>query len=174
MADGPRSQVAGAQASAGLIWEAGYQAGELRGEVYPDVPPAMRRWRAARHRDRHLLVGQRAGAAPAVRVHRARRSDAAHCRRSSTRRVGAKASRGQLRADRRGARPRRRRDPVRLRRHARTRGRARPPASGRVLSLRPGNPPQPDAGEFEAVRSLRRDPAGRSARSARSMRALAT
>ena len=31
----------------GLIWEAGYRAGELRGQVYPDVPPAIRRWRAA-------------------------------------------------------------------------------------------------------------------------------
>ena len=31
----------------GLIWERGYQAGELRGEVYPDVAPAIRRWRDA-------------------------------------------------------------------------------------------------------------------------------
>lgn len=31
----------------GLIWEQGYQSGLLRGDVYPDVPPAMRRWRAA-------------------------------------------------------------------------------------------------------------------------------
>jgi enolase-phosphatase E1 len=31
----------------GLIWEQGYQAGELRGVVYPDVPPAIRRWTAA-------------------------------------------------------------------------------------------------------------------------------
>jgi enolase-phosphatase E1 len=29
----------------GLIWEEGYQAGELRGQVYPDVPGAIRRWR---------------------------------------------------------------------------------------------------------------------------------
>ncbi|MEO8482412.1 MAG: acireductone synthase [Acidobacteriota bacterium] len=29
----------------GLIWEEGYQAGLLHGEVYPDVPPAIRRWR---------------------------------------------------------------------------------------------------------------------------------
>jgi len=28
----------------GWIWEEGYQSGELRGEVYPDVVPAMRRW----------------------------------------------------------------------------------------------------------------------------------
>jgi len=29
----------------GKIWEQGYRAGELRGEVYPDVPPALQRWR---------------------------------------------------------------------------------------------------------------------------------
>jgi enolase-phosphatase E1 len=31
----------------GLIWERGYQAGELRGQVFPDVPPAIHGWRAA-------------------------------------------------------------------------------------------------------------------------------
>ncbi len=33
----------------GRIWEAGYRAGELKGkgEVYPDVPPALARWRKA-------------------------------------------------------------------------------------------------------------------------------
>jgi enolase-phosphatase E1 len=30
----------------GLIWERGYQAGRLRGEVYDDVPRALARWRA--------------------------------------------------------------------------------------------------------------------------------
>jgi enolase-phosphatase E1 len=29
----------------GLIWEQGYQAGTLSGDVFPDVAPAMRRWR---------------------------------------------------------------------------------------------------------------------------------
>jgi enolase-phosphatase E1 len=28
----------------GKIWEEGYRAGNLRGEVYPDVPPALERW----------------------------------------------------------------------------------------------------------------------------------
>jgi enolase-phosphatase E1 len=28
----------------GRIWEEGFQAGELRGMVYPDVPPAFERW----------------------------------------------------------------------------------------------------------------------------------
>lgn len=31
----------------GLIWERGYRAGELHGEVFPDVAPAIRRWRDA-------------------------------------------------------------------------------------------------------------------------------
>jgi enolase-phosphatase E1 len=29
----------------GKIWEEGYRSGELRGEVYPDVPVALERWR---------------------------------------------------------------------------------------------------------------------------------
>ena len=31
----------------GLIWEGGYADGSLRGDVYPDVPPALTRWRDA-------------------------------------------------------------------------------------------------------------------------------
>jgi enolase-phosphatase E1 len=29
----------------GKIWEEGYRSGKLRSEVYPDVPPALERWR---------------------------------------------------------------------------------------------------------------------------------
>ena len=29
----------------GKIWEEGYGSGELKGEVYPDVPPALELWR---------------------------------------------------------------------------------------------------------------------------------
>jgi enolase-phosphatase E1 len=29
----------------GLIWQGGYADGSLRGDVYPDVPPALARWR---------------------------------------------------------------------------------------------------------------------------------
>jgi enolase-phosphatase E1 len=32
----------------GQIWENGFRSGELQSEVYRDVPPALRRWRAAR------------------------------------------------------------------------------------------------------------------------------
>lgn len=31
----------------GLIWEEGYRVGQLRGQVYEDVPAAIRRWRAS-------------------------------------------------------------------------------------------------------------------------------
>jgi enolase-phosphatase E1 len=31
----------------GLIWERGYRTGTLRGEVFPDVPGALRRWHVA-------------------------------------------------------------------------------------------------------------------------------
>jgi enolase-phosphatase E1 len=39
----------GLKALQGRIWEAGYQTGELKGkgEVYPDVRPALERWRSA-------------------------------------------------------------------------------------------------------------------------------
>ena len=36
----------GLKALQGLIWQDGYKSGELRGQVYPDVPPAFKRWRA--------------------------------------------------------------------------------------------------------------------------------
>jgi enolase-phosphatase E1 len=35
----------------GKIWEQGYREGELKAEVFPDVPPALQRWREA-----HLRV----------------------------------------------------------------------------------------------------------------------
>ncbi|MFL5518504.1 MAG: acireductone synthase [Gemmatimonadales bacterium] len=36
----------GLKALQGKIWEEGYGSGELKGEVYPDVAPAMERWRS--------------------------------------------------------------------------------------------------------------------------------
>jgi enolase-phosphatase E1 len=36
----------GLKALQGHIWQEGFAAGRLRGEVYPDVPPALERWRA--------------------------------------------------------------------------------------------------------------------------------
>ena len=31
----------------GLIWQSGFESGELRAHVYPDVPPALEAWKAA-------------------------------------------------------------------------------------------------------------------------------
>jgi enolase-phosphatase E1 len=36
----------GLKALQGLIWQDGYKSGELRGQVYADVAPALERWRA--------------------------------------------------------------------------------------------------------------------------------
>ena len=36
----------GLKALQGLIWQNGYNSGELRGQVFPDVAPAFKRWRA--------------------------------------------------------------------------------------------------------------------------------
>jgi enolase-phosphatase E1 len=36
----------GLKALQGLIWQEGYRRGDLRGQVYPDVPGALERWRA--------------------------------------------------------------------------------------------------------------------------------
>jgi len=37
----------GLKALQGLVWERGYREGLLKGEVFPDVPPALERWRKA-------------------------------------------------------------------------------------------------------------------------------
>ena len=37
----------GLKALQGLVWHDAYTSGTLRGEVFPDVPPAMKRWHAA-------------------------------------------------------------------------------------------------------------------------------
>ena len=36
----------------GRIWEEGFRRGDLQGDVYADVPPALERWRAPGARDR--------------------------------------------------------------------------------------------------------------------------
>jgi enolase-phosphatase E1 len=41
----------------GLIWEEGYAGGQIRGHVYPDVPPALAAWRAAGRRMRIFSSG---------------------------------------------------------------------------------------------------------------------
>src|SRR6266511_3246060 len=55
----------------GRIWREGYEAGELLGEVFDDVPPA-------KQIDLHLLFGQRAGAKATFRPHDGGRPDRLH------------------------------------------------------------------------------------------------
>ncbi|MFQ5890963.1 MAG: acireductone synthase [Gemmatimonadota bacterium] len=47
----------GLKALQGLIWKRGYERGELRGEVFPDVPEALRAWRRAGVRLRAFSSG---------------------------------------------------------------------------------------------------------------------
>jgi enolase-phosphatase E1 len=55
----------------GLIWEQGYQAGEIHGEVFDDVPRAFERWRGS-----NRFVAIYSSAATLVWLDAARRSDA--------------------------------------------------------------------------------------------------
>lgn len=41
------AKATGLKALQGLIWEGGYRDGSLRSPLFPDVPPALRRWHAA-------------------------------------------------------------------------------------------------------------------------------
>src|SRR3954465_14690840 len=41
----------------GLIWDEGYAQGEIRGHVYPDVPPALKAWREQGRRLRVFSSG---------------------------------------------------------------------------------------------------------------------
>lgn len=135
----------------GHIWERGYQDGRLHGEIYPDVAPAIRRWRAA---GRQVAIYS-SGSALAQR-----RLFASVDTGDLTplfagffdTRVGAKVDAGSYRriASELGVEPGSMlfvSDVVRELDAAR--------AAGLVtaLSVRPGNPPQPDAG-CAAIRSF--------------------
>ena len=41
VADGPRSQIDGAQSLQGKIWKAGFESGELKGTLFADVPECV-------------------------------------------------------------------------------------------------------------------------------------
>ena len=90
MAHGPRSQVHRAQGAAGKDLGGGIPPGELVGEVFPDVPPALQRWHESGSAGGHLFLGQRAGAAASLPPLVGRRSDRPCCIGISTRTVGAK------------------------------------------------------------------------------------
>jgi enolase-phosphatase E1 len=48
----------------GMIWQAGYECGDLKGEIYPDVPPVLRRW----HQSGRLLFVYSSGSEAAQRL----------------------------------------------------------------------------------------------------------
>lgn len=136
----------------GQIWEEGYQAGELRGQVFPDVPPAIRRWRdrgvdVAIYSSGSVLAQRRlfestpegdltplfAGlfdTAIGAKVSASSYGQIATALRRPPREVLFVSDvTAELRAARHAGLP-------------------------VVLSLRPGNAPQPDAGEYEQIKSL--------------------
>ena len=136
----------------GLIWEAGYQDGELHGVVWDDVPRAMRRWREAGLRlaiyssgseraQRRLFQSTEYGdLTPLISSFFDTRVGGKLLAESYARIAGelgvAPAQIGfvsDVTAELRAAR-----------------------AAGciGILSLRPGNPAQPDAGDFPAITSL--------------------
>jgi enolase-phosphatase E1 len=136
----------------GLIWEEGYKSGELRGQVFPDVAPSIRRWRDAGHRiaiyssgselaQRRLFESTDAGDLTSV-------FDGFF-----DTRVGAKidASSYANIARELGCDPG---DVLFVSDVTRELAAARQAGCQVVLSLRPGNPPQPDASAFESVSSF--------------------
>jgi enolase-phosphatase E1 len=142
----------GLKALQGLIWEEGYQAGELHGLVWDDVPAALKRWQAAGRRvaiyssgselaQRRLFgstnhgdltpfiaaffdttVGAKVEAASYVRI-----AAALDCRSGEITFVSDVTA--ELRA-------------------------ASEAGCQTVLSTRPGNPPQPEAAAFRAIQSF--------------------
>ncbi|MFI5176997.1 MAG: acireductone synthase [Vicinamibacterales bacterium] len=136
----------------GRIWEDGYQAGTLRGQVYPDVTPAIRRWRAAGRRvaiyssgselaQRRLFESTEHGDLTPLL---AGFFDTA---------VGAKVSAASYTriAERLGVAP----GAIHFVSDVTTElTAAREAGAAVVLSLRPGNSPQPDAEGYRSIRSF--------------------
>ena len=56
----------------GMIWKAGYEDGEYRAHVYPEVPARLRAWHAARQAPLRLFVRLGTRAEALVRAHRSR------------------------------------------------------------------------------------------------------
>ena len=136
----------------GRIWDDGYRRGELAGEVFPDVPDALRRWQ-----QRQLPVGIfSSGSVQAQQLlfgHSTAGDLTPLLRWYFDTRVGAKIEPDSYRTIARA---------MGLPAHSilfvsdvtRELSAARAGGMKVRLSVRPGNPPQPDAHEFEIVSSL--------------------
>jgi enolase-phosphatase E1 len=136
----------------GQIWEAGYQAGELRGDVFPDVAPALRRWRAA---GLPVAIYSSGSELAQRRLFESTPDDDLTPLLTGffDTRMGPKTDAASYRAiaSALGLDP-----PVVLFVSDVTQelDAARAAGLGVVLSLRPGNPPQPRSEMFEAIRSF--------------------
>ena len=139
----------GLKALQGLIWDEGYAKGELRGQVFPDVPAALARWRAA---GLGLAIYSSGSVLAQRRLFQSTEAGdlTAHIDDFFDTGVGPK------------------REPDSYRRIAAAMGRppadilfisdvtaelaaARAAAFQTRLSIRPGNPAQPEAGDFTAI-----------------------
>jgi enolase-phosphatase E1 len=136
----------------GLIWEEAYAAGIVRGDVYPDVGTALRRWQAAGVRTAIYSSGSELAqrrlfqSTPAGDLSRfiAGFFDTAVGPKQSS------ASYGAI-ADRLGVEPG---DVVFISDVTAELAAARRAGCRAILCVRPGNPPQPDAGEYGQIASF--------------------
>jgi len=62
----------------GKVWQAGYESGELRGQVYPDIPPCA--LASAEPEGVHFFFWKHSRPETALRTHHSRRSDAVYQR----------------------------------------------------------------------------------------------
>jgi enolase-phosphatase E1 len=136
----------------GWMWERGYRAGLLKSELFPDTAPAIRRWRAA---DLDVAIYS-SGSALAQRLlfgHTADGDLTPLLAGFFDTAVGAKQSPGSYAriAAALGRAPHAIMfvSDVAAELHA-----AKSAGLQTVLSIRPGNPAQPDAVQFDAIRSL--------------------
>lgn len=136
----------------GLIWEEGYRAGLLHGEVFPDVPGALRRWRA----DGYGVAIYSSGSELAQRLLFAS-TDAGDLTPLFAgffdTRMGAKVEAGSYRriVSVLGCAAR---DVLFVSDVTRELAAAREAGCQVCLSLRPGNAPQPEASTFDAIQSF--------------------
>lgn len=136
----------------GRIWERGYRHGELKGEVFPDTAPAIRRWRAA---DVDVAIYS-SGSVLAQRLLFESTGDGdltPFFRGFFDTAIGPKMSphsyariAGEL-----GRAPR---EVLFISDVAAELAAARTAGVQVLLSIRPGNPSQPEADQFEAIRSF--------------------
>lgn len=136
----------------GWIWEEGYRSGELVSEMYTDVKPALERWK-----NRGIRIGiYSSGSVQAQKLlfsHTTSGDLTSFIEAWFDTRIGAKREVGSYRriAESLGI------DPARILFISDVTAEldaAQQAGMMTALSIRPGNPPQPDAGRFEVIKSF--------------------